>query len=184
MAECSVAHWFAALIDPRPGEAVLEIGCGRGELAAVLCGALGEGSYVGIDRSRIAIGAALRRDIGGRGSFVALALSEARALDRRFDKIVALNVNVFWQRADVELGVVRDLMRPHARLYLAYRPPAARGVEGLLARAQRNLEQAELRVLRTCIDAPMHAGCTIAGFGSRRAARRGRTEGGTLRHAS
>lgn len=154
-------------MDPQPGDQILEIGCGRGELAAVLCQAFGAGSYVGIDRSRIAIAASLRRDLGDRAQFLALALRDAHRLNRRFDKVVALNVNVFWQRADVELVTVRDLMLPHARLYLAFRPPATRGVGDLLAQVHANLEDGGLRILRNCVDAAGHTGCTIAELDNR-----------------
>jgi trans-aconitate methyltransferase len=50
--------WTADLLDVQPADVVLEIGCGSGALAELICTRLSEGHLVAIDRSATLIAAA------------------------------------------------------------------------------------------------------------------------------
>jgi SAM-dependent methyltransferase len=115
---------------PGPDELLLEIGCGPG----VAVGAVGErlagGRIVAIDRSPTAIERATRRNAehvaAGRAVLLTRALEELEPADvlrggERFDKVFAMNVNLFWVRTPSrELALVRRLLVPGGALYLFY----------------------------------------------------------------
>ena len=54
--------WAAAVVDPAPGERVLEVGCGHGVLVSLLAERIGTGQVVAVDRSPTMIAAAARRN--------------------------------------------------------------------------------------------------------------------------
>lgn len=123
--------WAVELLDLAPSSSVLEIGCGRGVAAELVCGRLDGGRYVGVDRSPAAIAAASERNAeqvaAGVARFHLSALEglEPAALGR-FDVAFAVNVNLFWLRpAAHELAMLRRVLRPEGRLHLVFDPPDA-----------------------------------------------------------
>ena len=84
-------------LDVRPGERVLEIGCGHGVAATLVCerGA----RLTAIDRSSKMVEAAARRNAayvaGGTAEFLVARLEDADLGDQRFDKIFAVRVGLF-----------------------------------------------------------------------------------------
>lgn len=141
------------VLDVRPDDHVLEVGGGRGVCAALICERLGDGGrLVGIDRSGPATDAAAARNAdavaAGCAEFVHgdLAGADAERLGR-FDKVLAVNVNVFWTGpATRELQAVTDLLRPTGRLVLCYEPPDAGRLAELRGRLETNLSAAGYRV--------------------------------------
>ncbi|MGW7050759.1 SAM-dependent methyltransferase [Streptomyces sp. NPDC054887] len=117
------------LLDLRPDDRVLEIGCGRGVAAGLIAEKLPDGEYVGLDRSDVAVTAAGERNAdavsSGRASFLHTALADAGTDTLgRFDKVLAVDVNVFWTGPAVrELDAVARLLRPTGSLVLCYAPP-------------------------------------------------------------
>ncbi len=111
------------LVDPQPGEQILEVGCGTGVAAAVIADHLDGGHLVAIDRSATAITRASSRLAGTAVSLVHTALGDFVA-DRTFDKAFSINVNVFWTGpARDEFRVLNECIRPGGRLYLCYETP-------------------------------------------------------------
>jgi SAM-dependent methyltransferase len=137
-------RWAVELLALRPTDRVLEIGCGRGVAAALVCDALTDGRYVGLDRSATAIAAARARIPGhvadGRAVFVHAPLTED-ALDAawRFDTVFAVNVNLFWTGDSAsELALIARTLAPEGTLHLCYEPPSPgqlRDLKGRLTRA-------------------------------------------------
>ena len=142
--------WAVEALDVQPGDRVLEIGCGRGVAAELICRRLGTGHLVALDRSATAIAAATERTAdcvaAGTARFLtgALAGMDPVALGS-FDKVLAVNVNLFWVRpAQTELELVAGLLRPHGRLHLVYEPPDPARVPELRSRLLAHLDRAGL----------------------------------------
>jgi predicted O-methyltransferase YrrM len=66
------------LVDVLPGQRILEIGGGRGIAARLVCDRLGDGRYVGIDRSAKAVAAA--RELNS--AYVERGIAQFRQLAR------------------------------------------------------------------------------------------------------
>jgi cyclopropane fatty-acyl-phospholipid synthase-like methyltransferase len=143
--------WAVELLDVQPDDRVLEVGCGRGVAASLICQRLRSGRLVGLDRSATAITAARALAAAcieaGTASFLTGALAAvAPAALGRFDKVLAVNVNLFWTKAaPVELQVVADLLEPGGRLQLVYEPPSADRVPSIRDRVLAGLSDAGYR---------------------------------------
>ena len=91
----------------RPGDHVLEIGCGHGVAATFVCERLEHGRLTAIDRSPKMIEAARRRNAAyveaGIAEFLVATLEELDLGDRRFDTIFAVRVGLF-HREPAELA--------------------------------------------------------------------------------
>ncbi|MFC6019466.1 class I SAM-dependent methyltransferase [Plantactinospora solaniradicis] len=123
-------RWAVQTMDVAPGDHLLEIGCGTGVAISLVCDRLVDGTITAIDRSASAIRQAEQRNLRyvstGR-AVIRLGTLEDSDLDgERFDKIFAVNVNLFWVRSPArELAIVKRLLKPTGRLYLCYEPPGA-----------------------------------------------------------
>ncbi|GIH89950.1 class I SAM-dependent methyltransferase [Planobispora siamensis] len=131
--------WAVETLDVRPADRVLEIGCGRGVAAELVCERLAEGTITAVDRSDKAIEAAERRNAAhvasGRAVFRVAALESSAFEDDSFDKIFAVNVNLFWTRSPAaEVGLLRRWLAPGGGLYLFYEPPGAGRAEEIAAK--------------------------------------------------
>lgn len=118
-------RWAVDQLAVAPSDEVLEIGCGVGTAVALVSQRLTTGHIVAIDRSASAIERArLRNADHDTATLLQAGLAELD-LVRSFDKIFAINVNVFWVGpAATELRVIRDHLRPGGALHLFYEPPA------------------------------------------------------------
>jgi cyclopropane fatty-acyl-phospholipid synthase-like methyltransferase len=129
--------WAVELLDVRPGDRVLEVGCGRGAAADLICRRLDGGSLLAVDRSAKAIAAAESRNTAhvdaGTARFRVAELTDLDAgEDGPFAKILAVNVNLFWVgAAAAELALVAALLEPAGHLRLVYDPPTADGAARL-----------------------------------------------------
>ena len=118
------------LLDVRLRERILEVGCGPGVAAALLCDRVGDGGRVtAIDRSATAIERARKRNADavatGRLTLQHVALAQLPAESaHRFDAVLAVNVNVFWAgNSDEEFQALARVTKPGARLVIAYETP-------------------------------------------------------------
>jgi ubiquinone/menaquinone biosynthesis C-methylase UbiE len=86
-------------LDIQPGDRVLEIGCGHGVAASLVCERLESGHLTAIDRSEKMVAAAARRNAAhveaGRAEFRVATLEDVDFGERRFDKIFAVRVGLF-----------------------------------------------------------------------------------------
>jgi SAM-dependent methyltransferase len=103
-------------LDIRPGDRVLEIGCGHGVAATLVCERLVTGSLTAIDRSPKMIEAARRRNAAhveaGRAEFLLASLEDVDVGERRFDTIFAVHVGLFRREPACAHGIVEAWLAP------------------------------------------------------------------------
>jgi SAM-dependent methyltransferase len=126
-------QWAVRLLEVAPDDQVLEIGSGPGVSVPLICGQLTSGRITVLDRSATAIQRTTRRNAdhvaSGKAVLHQLDLADVDLVRRvlggqRFDKVLAVNVNLFWVRpADAELRLIKDLLRPGGVVYLVYETP-------------------------------------------------------------
>lgn len=128
--------WALETLAVEPTENLLEIGCGHGIAVALVCDNLTSGKIVAIDRSATMIETARRRNsdcvAAGKAEFRTATLDKADFADQSFDKIFAINVNLFWTAQADELVLLRKWLAQGGALYLFYHPPDASKVQQLI----------------------------------------------------
>ena len=118
-------QWAVQLLEVAPDDQVLEIGCGPGVAVALVCERLSTGRITGVDRSATAVERTIRRNeahiASGRAVVEHCEVGELDPRGGPFDKIFAVNVNLFWVRpAETEIHLLRRLLRPDGVLRLFY----------------------------------------------------------------
>lgn len=137
MAPIALRHrWAVELVAPKPGERVLEIGCGHGLATGLVLAAGAE--VVAVDRSPKMVAACLKRNADAErltvleGSFETLAL-------HGFDAAFAINVDFVrhpdqgWARA------LATATRPGGRIVLVLEAPVLRTAERFALAAAASL---------------------------------------------
>ncbi len=119
-------------LDIRPDDRVLEIGCGHGVAATLVCERLEEGRLTAVDRSAKMIQAATRRNAAyieaGRAEFLVAALEDLDLGDRRFDKIFAVRVGLFHRDPERARSIVERWLAPGGALFAFFDPPSGPSV--------------------------------------------------------
>ncbi|HTU14931.1 MAG TPA: class I SAM-dependent methyltransferase [Solirubrobacterales bacterium] len=106
---------------------VLEIGCGHGVAAEMVCERLTGGRYTAVDRSEKMIAAAKKRNSAhlrsGRAEFIVGELEDLNLGDRRFDLIFAVRVGLFHREPAWAEGLVSPWLAPGGRILGFYDTP-------------------------------------------------------------
>ncbi len=118
----------------RPDDRVLEIGCGHGVAATLVCERLEGGHLTAIDRSEKMIEAATRRNAAhieaSKAEFLVSSLEDLDLGDRRFDKIFAVRVGLFHRDPEGARSIVERLLAPGGAAFVFFDPPTNRRKEG------------------------------------------------------
>lgn len=123
------ARWVVSLLELRPGDDVLQIGCGPGYALGLIAQAT-RGRVVGMDPSPLLIRMAdrrlRRREWGGRTTLICADLEDLPRFDVAFEKVLAVDA---W-RPPAEpmrvLGILQERLAPGGRLAIAMRPQERR----------------------------------------------------------
>lgn len=149
--------WAAERLAVRSDEQLLEIGCGPGVLATLIIPGLRRGTLTAIDRSPVAVARESQRNAAavaaGKASFRVQALADADLGGQRFDRIFAVNVNVFWLDAERELAAVRRLLKRGGAVHLFYEPPSRAMSSELLRKLEARLSASGFTIRDTTIAA-------------------------------
>jgi trans-aconitate methyltransferase len=137
-------RWAVDALDVGPSEEILEIGPGPGVAVSLICDRLVDGRIMAIDRSAIAVRRTMERNAAciasGKATVRQADLTEIASGDPRFDKVFAINVNLFWVQPDgPQLPIVANLLLPGGRLHLFYEAPTTTKVLQVLQIAEAAL---------------------------------------------
>jgi SAM-dependent methyltransferase len=138
-------RWAVELLDVGSAERILEIGCGPGVAAALVCERLQGGRLTAIDRSPTAIERTRARNAdhvaAGRLVVHGTTLASLTVPPAQLDKAFAVNVNLFWTGpAGAECAVLGRGLRPGGVLRLVYDAPPRRGGRDVVPLVAATLE--------------------------------------------
>ena len=143
--------WAVELMDPQPGDNILEIGCGPGAGAELICARLTTGKLFAIDRSESGVDRTRRRNQkyvdAGRLTVRQIDLATLRVPVKRLHKVFAFNVNLFWVRkcAD-EVALLHERVLPGGAVYLFYETKQPELVPNIVKKASAALTEGGFRV--------------------------------------
>ena len=117
-------------LEIQPDDRVLEIGCGHGVAATLVCERLEGGRLTAIDRSAKMIEAAKRRNAAyveaGRAEFLVASLEDLDLGERRFDRIFAVRVGLFHRDPDGARTLAERWLVPGGAVFAFYDSPSGR----------------------------------------------------------
>lgn len=146
-------RWGVEHMDVSPGDSMLEIGCGPGYAAGLVCARLaqGKGRLFAIDRAESGVDRTRKRNQRhvdeGRLTVRQIDLATLRVPVRRLDKAFAFNVNLFWVRdCSEELALLHERLKRGGRLFLFYDGARTDQVSPALQGSSAALEQGGFEV--------------------------------------
>ncbi len=144
-------RWAVDVMDVQPNDNVLEIGCGPGAGAELICERLQTGRLFAIDRSESGVDRTKRRCAkhveAGRLTVRQIDLATLRVPVKRLTKVFAFNVNLFWVRdcAD-EVALLHDRVVPGGAVHLFYETKMPGLVPNIVKKTSENLASAGFRI--------------------------------------
>jgi len=144
-------RWAVDLMDVQPNDHVLEIGCGAGAAAELICEKLETGKLFAIDRSESGVDRTKRRCArfieSGRLTVRQIDLATLRVPVKRLNKVFAFNVNLFWVReCQDEIALLHERVVPGGAVYLFYEANRAELVPNMVEKASAALTDGGFRV--------------------------------------
>jgi ubiquinone/menaquinone biosynthesis C-methylase UbiE len=111
----------------QPDDRVLEIGCGHGIAATLVCEQLEQGRLTAVDRSQKMVDAATVRNAAhveaGRAEFLVASLEDMDLGERRFDKVFAVRVGLFHREPERARRLVEPWLAPGGVIRAFYDSP-------------------------------------------------------------
>ncbi len=144
-------RWAVDFMDPQPSDQLLEIGCGAGAAAELICSRLETGKLFAIDRSESGVDRTKRRNEeavkAGRLTVRQIDLATLRVPVKRLHKVFAFNVNLFWVRdcAD-EIALLHERVVPGGAVHLFFEATRRDQVPKMIKQASASLSEGGFRV--------------------------------------
>jgi len=144
-------RWAVDFMDVQPSDHILEIGCGPGAGAELICSRLETGKMMAIDRSESGVDRTKRRCKeyidAGRLTVRQIDLATLRVPIKRLNKVFAFNVNLFWVRdCKDEVALLHERVLPGGAVYLFYEATRPEQVPEMLRNASAALTEGGFRV--------------------------------------
>ena len=144
-------RWAVDFMDVQPNDSLLEIGCGPGAAAELICTRLVTGKLFAIDRSESGVDRTKRRCAehvtAGRLTVRQIDLATLRVPVKRLTKVFAFNVNLFWVReCQDEIALLHERVLPGGSVHLFYDASQPEQVPEMVQKASASLTQGGFRV--------------------------------------
>lgn len=144
-------RWAVDFMDVQPSDHILEIGCGPGAGAEIICSRLTTGKLFAIDRSESGVDRTKRRCQqyidAGRLTVRQIDLATLRVPVKRLHKVFAFNVNLFWVReAKEEIALIHERLLPGGAVFLFYEATRRDDVPAIVSNTSQQLLEAGFRV--------------------------------------
>jgi ubiquinone/menaquinone biosynthesis C-methylase UbiE len=114
-------------LDVQPDDRILEIGCGHGVAATLVCERLDGGRLTAVDRSPKMVEAARRRNAvhveAGKVEFLVASLEDLDLGERRFDKVFAVRVGLFHREPERAHRLAERWLVPGGTVTAVFDPP-------------------------------------------------------------
>lgn len=160
-------NWAVSVLNIKPTDNILEIGCGTGILAEQVANKLTGGTITAIDKSMPMIKIASRRNHQfiqiGKANFIVSEFEKAELYNNSFDKILGFNVNLFWKDPKKEFELIKSYLKHKGHLYIFYQAPYQidiKAAQPLIEKLQNNSFRIVERIFKKMI--PASAFCIVA----------------------
>jgi SAM-dependent methyltransferase len=164
-------RWAVELLEIKPSDRVIELGCGPGVAIAALARRATQGLIVGVDHSAVVLRQARRRNAGaikeGRVRLIHASVENLQVAGGPFDAALAVNTVGMWPEPTIRLSEIGLLLRRGGRIALVSQPrcPGATAATSAAAgdRLRARLSEAgfdDTRVETLGVDPP--AVCVLA----------------------
>ncbi len=132
-------------LEIKPGDHVLDVGCGTGKLVRKITNRIGDGIVEGIDYSPPMVSVARkknRKEISrGRVNIISGDVTSCPFESERFDKICTVNTIYFWAKPESLVRILYDMLKPGGILVIAF--------EDIQQLEQRTLDRNVFHLYRT-----------------------------------
>jgi trans-aconitate methyltransferase len=144
-------RWAVDFMQVQPTDHILEIGCGPGAGAELICSRLETGKLFAIDRSESGVDRTKRRCAkyleAGRLTVRQIDLATLRVPVKRLTKVFAFNVNLFWVRdCTDEVALLHERVLPGGAVYLFFEVARPDQVPMMIEKSSAALQKAGFRV--------------------------------------
>jgi SAM-dependent methyltransferase len=157
-------RWAVDFIDVKRDDHILEIGCGSGHAADLICQRLeGKGKMFAIDRSEAGVDrtkARCKEHIeAGKLKVRQIDLATLRVPVKRLTKVYAFNVNLFWVRdCSDEIALLHERVLPGGSVNLFYDATKPDQVREIISKSAEALTSGGFRVYIATSDDPAVVG--------------------------
>jgi ubiquinone/menaquinone biosynthesis C-methylase UbiE len=146
-------QWAVDCMVIKPGDHILEIGCGAGHAVSWVCRKLKDGHVLAVDRSTTMIQKAMKHNKNhlesGRARFREGAFAELDWHGVHFDKVFAFNVNIFWMKPAPDFEILRNVLSPRGQAFFFYTPPDLTQLKKIMNRLPEMLEGHGFKIQKT-----------------------------------
>lgn len=143
----SVNRRVFEVLEPKPGERILELGCGHGRALRRVADQIEPGEVVGIDPSAVMCDIAVRHNRKAiRAGRVRIERGDSESIpapDDAFDKAFSVHTLYFWPDLEAGLRELRRVLRPGGELLLAFHSSEHRKVADRLPESVYTLHSGE-----------------------------------------
>ena len=149
-------RWAVELLDVRPDEQVLEVGCGYGHMIGLICKHLTIGHITAIDRSAAMVQAAIRNNRrhidSGNAEIIHQDLLGSKLPSASFDKAFLFNINAFWMDPISEMAEVKRVLKPGGEFFIFHQPPPEHEIGEFVERFESNLTKNGFEIVSAKVD--------------------------------